>query len=146
MEQSLLDKLVTEARRYHSKEFLEAAMAVCALAAVADDEVVRAEHEQVEKVLAQEPALQLFDAQKAIDLLFADIYALRSKGEAARQQLYAKIRAQSGNHKRDRTLMRVAYLIILADGQIRDGERTEFANLCRLLGLEPEQVWQEMAG
>ena len=146
MERPLLDKLVTEVRRYHSKEFLEAAMAVCALAAVADNEVVRAEHEQVGKVLAQEPALQIFDAEKAIDLLFADIYALRSQGEAARQQLYAKVRALSGDHKRDRTLLRVAYLIILADGEIRDGERTEFANLCRLLGLEPETVWQEVAG
>ncbi len=39
MERSLLGKLVTEVRRYRNKDFLKAAMAVCALSANADDEV-----------------------------------------------------------------------------------------------------------
>ena len=44
-----------------------------------------------------------------------------------------------------RTLLRVAYLVILADHEIRDSEREEFRRLARTLGLEPEQVWQQLA-
>lgn len=145
MEQSLLEKLVTEVRQFHNKDFLEAAMAVCALAATSDNEVVLAEHYRADDILANEPALKIFDAQKAIDILYDDIYELRTHGEPARQILYNKVRRMAGDHKRSRTLMRVAYLIIAADGKIRDAEREEFARLCRLLALEPEQVWHELA-
>ena len=39
----------------------------------------------------------------------------------------------------------IASLVILADHKIRDSEREEFRRLCRVLGLEPEQVWGELA-
>ncbi len=145
MENSLLEKLVTEVRQYHNQDFLKAAMAVCALAAISDNEVVLAEHYRAEEILATEPALKIFDAKKAIDILYDNIYELRTHGEPARQILYDKVRRLAGDHKRSRTLMRVAYLIIAADGKIRDAEKEEFARLCRLLALEPEQVWHELA-
>jgi tellurite resistance protein TerB len=140
-----LNKLAAEVRRFHNKDFLEAAMAVCALTAVSDDEVVLAEHQRVDEILANDPALTIFDAKKAVDLLYDDIYELRSHGEPARQLLYDKVRRLAGDHKRALTLMRVAYLIIDADGKIREAEKQEFARLCRLLALEPEQVWQEVS-
>lgn len=146
MENSLLEKLVTEVRQYHNKDFLKAAMAVCALAAISDNEVVLAEHYRADDILANDPALKIFDAQRAIDILYEYIYELRTHGEPARQILYNKVRRMTGDHKRSRTLMRVAYLIIAADGKIREAEKEEFARLCHLLALEPEQVWQELAG
>ena len=145
MEKSLLEKLVSEVQRFHNKDFLKAAMAVCALAAVSDDEVVLAEHYRADEILASEPALKVFDAQQAVDILYEYIYELRTHGEPARQILYDKVRRMTGDHKRSRTLMRVAYLIIAADGKFRDAEKEEFARLCRLLALEPEQVWHELA-
>lgn len=39
MERTILDKLVAEVRHFHDRDFLKVAMAVCALAAVADEEV-----------------------------------------------------------------------------------------------------------
>ena len=146
MENSLLEKLVTEVRQYHNKDFLKAAMAVCALAAISDNEVVLAEHYRADDILANDPALKIFDAQRAIDILYEYIYELRTHGEPARQILYNKVRRMTGDHKRSRTLMRVAYLIIAADGKIREAEKEEFTRLCHLLALEPEQVWQELAG
>jgi len=145
MEISLLDKLVSEVRQFHNKDFLKASMAVCALAAASDDEVVLAEHYRADDILANEPALKIFDAKKAVDILYDYIYELRTHGESARQILYNKVRRMTGDHKRSRTLMRVAYLIIAADGKIRDAEKEEFVRLCRLLALEPEQVWRELA-
>ena len=145
MERSLLDKLVTEVKRYQSKDFLKASMAVCALAAAADDDVSLSEHYKIDHVLATEPALQIFDRGKAVDTLYTYIHALRTYGEDSKRVLYKKVQRMAGDHKRARTLMRVAYLIIAADGEIRDTEREEFTRLCRLLDLEPTQVWTELA-
>ena len=141
MESSLLEKLATEIRRYQNKDFLKAAMAVCALAANADDEVNLAERYSIDHAIETEPALSLFDSAKAIRVLDDYIFALREDGEAARAVLDNKVRRFAGNHKRSRTLMRVAHLIITADDEIRDEERAEFDRLCALLGLDPVRVW-----
>ncbi len=141
MEPSLLDKLVTEVRRYQNKDFLKAAMAVCALAANADDEVNLAERYSIDRAIATEPALNLFDAAKAVRILDDYIFALRDEGDAAKAVLDNKVRRFADTHKRARTLMRVAYLIIAADQEIVAGERAEFDRLCALLDLDPAQVW-----
>ncbi len=145
MERPILDKLVAEVRQFHNRDFLKAAMAVCALAAVADDEVKPSEHHRVDHVLATEPALRVLDAEKAADTLFAYIYALRTDGPSAAEVLDRKVRRMAGNRKRARTLMRVAYLVITADDEIHHKEREEFRRLCHLLDLEPRQVWSELA-
>ncbi len=73
VDRSILDKLVAEVRQSHNRDFLKAAMAVCALAAVADDEVKLSEHYRVDHVLAMDPALMVLDTEKAIDTLYAYI-------------------------------------------------------------------------
>ena len=141
MERSLLDKLVTEVRRYQDKNFLKAAMAVCALAANADDEVNLSERYSIDHALETEPALTLFDATTAVRILDDYIFALREEGDAAKAVLDNKVRRFAGTHKRSRTLMRVAYLIIAADQEIVAAERAEFDRLCGLLDLDHTQVW-----
>ena len=143
MHGSILKKLGLEIRRYQNKDFLKAAMAVCALAANADDEVSIAERYGIDFAMENEPAFQEFNAQKAIRILDDYLFALRQEGMAAKEILYRKIHRIAGDHKRSRTLMRVAYLIISADRDIRSGEREEFVKLCDVLGLEAEGVWQD---
>ncbi len=145
MEPSLLEKLVTEVRRYQNKDFLKAAMAVCALSANADDEVNLSERYSIDHAIASEPALRVFDTWKAIEILDDYIFALRQEGDKAKQILYNKVRRMAGDYKRSRTLMRIAYLVITADHEIRDEEKWEFARLCALLDLEADQVWKESA-
>lgn len=145
MERSLLQKLAGEIGRYNDKAFLKAAMAVCALTAAADDEVSLAEHYRIDEIIAREPTLSTLDAGKATDTLYEYIHALRSQGDSAKRLLYDKVARMAGHHKKSRTLMRVAYLVITADREIREQEREEFARLCGTLGLEPGQVWRELA-
>ncbi len=57
-----------------------------------------------------------------------------------------KVRRMAGKHKRARTALRLAYLILAAKGELSDPERTEFRRLCALLDVEPEQVWEELGG
>lgn len=145
MDDQLLDKLTGEVQRYENKDFLKAAMAVCALTAVADDEVTLSEHHRIGYALAMVPALRDLDAEKAIDILYEYIYALRTNGEEAKEILRGKVKRMAGDHKRARTLMRVCYMVMTADGKIEEMERTEFNRLCQLLELEPGQVWKELA-
>ena len=142
---TLLEKLADEINRYNDKAFLKAAMAGCALTAAADDEVLMSEHYRIDELLAKDPVLRHLDTQKAIDILYDYIYAVRTEGDTARRILHGKVQRMAGDMKKSRTLLRVAYLVILADHEIRDSEREEFRRLARTLGLEPEQVWQQLA-
>lgn len=145
MEQSVLAKLVTEVHRYQNKDFLKAAMAVCALAANADDEISFAERYRIDHAISHEPALHIFDQAKVTRMLDDYIHTLRSEPDRAKEILDNKIRRISTDHKKSRTLMRVAYLIITAEREIGKVERAEFTRLCTLLDLAPDQVWRHLA-
>ncbi len=141
LERPLLDKLETEVSRYQDKDFLKAAMAVCALAAMADDEVKIEERCCINLAIRTEPALQAFDVDKASAILDDYIEGLERDGDAAKQVLSEKVRRVSSDHKRARTIMRVAYLIITSDYDVDERELAEFRRLCGLLELEPDEIW-----
>ena len=79
MKDTLLRKLVTELQRYQNKDFLKAAMAVCALSAIADGDVSLSERYSIDHAIANEPALQPFDAATAIRILDDYIFAIREE-------------------------------------------------------------------
>ena len=145
MQPSLLKKLVSEVHRYHNKDFLKAAMAVCALSVYADDEVSLVERYSIDYAIAKEPSLRAFDKEKAVRILDDYIFDLRQEGVAAKKILYNKVKRIAGDYKKSRTLMRVAYLIINSDREIRDAEMEEFMRLGKLLNLEPCQIWAHLS-
>lgn len=138
----MLDKLGGEIRRHQDDRFLAAAMAVCALIAVADDEVKLEERSCIDQAIRTEPAFKHFDIDRANEKLDEYVAALSSHGTATRQSLDLRIRGVKLNHKRCRTLMRVAFLIITADHDIHEKELAEFRRLCALLDLDPDEVWR----
>ena len=142
LERSLLDKLSAEISHYQNRDMIEAAMAACALVANSDDEVHLAERCAVGAALRGEPALQDLDADLAKEILDGYGVALRQNRAQARAVLTGKVAHMAGDHKRSRTLMRIAYLVITADYVIKDEEKLEFRRLCGVLGLEPDQVWR----
>ncbi len=58
LERPLLDKLGAEVSRYQDKDFLKATMAVCALTAMADDEVKLEERCSINLAIRTEPAFR----------------------------------------------------------------------------------------
>ncbi len=142
LERPLLDKLGGEVNRYQDLLFLKAAMAVCALTALADDEIKLQERQGIDYAIRIEPSLATFDIDKANQILDGYISALTTNGEAAQKILYGKVRRFAGDHKRARTLMRVAYLVITADHDVHQKELAEFRRLCSMLELQPDEVWQ----
>ena len=118
MQPMLMDKLVSEVRHFKNKEFLKSAMAVCALAALADDEFQLAERYRIFEAFAKVPVLKELDLSKAVEILDGYVHSLRQDGDRAKAVLYQKVRRMAGQSKRSRTMMRVAYLIITADQQV----------------------------
>ncbi len=141
-ERPMLDKLGGEIRRHQDDSFLAAAMAVCALIAIADDEVKIEERLCIDEAIRTEPAFMHFDIDRANGKLDVYVAALSTDRTAARQSLDLHIRKVKLNHKRCRTLMRIAVLIITADHDIHEKEVAEFRRLCAMLDLDPDQVWQ----
>ncbi len=142
MQQLLLEKLVVEARHWRNKELLKAVMAVFALAALAEGELPVAARQGLFQAFARHPALRELDLHKALAVLRDYAEALRADPAGAKAIMEGKLRRLAGTHKRARTILRLAYLILSAKGELSDPERTEFRRVCTLLDIEPERVWE----
>ena len=140
----IVEKLRTEIIRYQSKPFLKAAMAVCALAALADDDYSFSERGQVDTVLETMGNLKFHDPHKAATIFEGFIYHLRTDHDAAAKVLAAKVARHAGNYKEARTLLRIAGMIINADGMVTSEERAVFDELCDVLGVDPDEVWDKL--
>jgi tellurite resistance protein len=146
MQQLLLEKLVVEARHWRNKELLKAVMAVFALAALAEGELPVAARQGLFQAFARQPPLRELDLHKALAVLRDYAEAFRADPAGAKAVMEAKLRRLAGKHKRARTILRLAHLILTAKATLSEPERTEFRRLCALLDVEPEQVWEELGG
>ncbi len=146
MQQLLLEKLVIEARHWRNKELLKAVMAVFALAALTEGELPVAARQGMFQAFARTPALRELDLHKALAVLRDYAEALRGDPAGATAIMEAKLRRLAGKHKRARTILRLAYLILTAKSALSEFEQTEFRRLCALLKVTPEQVWEELGG
>jgi tellurite resistance protein TerB len=135
-----LVKLKTDIERFRDRAFLKAAMAVSALTALADGEISLEERYRVDAIVAGEPALAAFNSHKAAAIFNDYVHALRSEPDRARRILMAKVERMAVKPRRARTLMRVSWLIIVADERVRPAETAAFDELCRALMLDPEDV------
>ncbi len=146
MQQLLLEKLVVEARHWRNKELLKAVMAVFALAALAEGELPVAARQCLFQAFARTPALRELDLHKALAVLRDYAEALREDTAGATAVMEAKLRRLAGKRKRARTILRLAYLILSAKGELSAPEQGEFRRLCALLNAEPGEVWEELGG
>ena len=134
MAESFLQTVRREVERFQNRGFLEAVMAVAALAAMADGEYGLAEKYRAEELLAEIPIFDVFDLSEAMEILDEDVFALRENRAAASRELEARVAAYADEPDRARTLLRAAHAIITSDGVTTDSERAEFERLAGLLG------------
>ena len=146
MQQLLLEKLVIEARHWRNKELLKAIMAVCALSGLGAVALPVPARQSVFRAFARHPALRELDLTKALQMRDDYAVALGADPAGARAVMEAKLRRLAGKHKRARTVLRLAHLILAGDGVLPEPNQSEFRHLCTLLDVEPEQVWEELGG
>ena len=143
MEPYLQEKFAKEVEHYQNSDFLKAATAAFVLTAHADRSLAPVERCRIDQTLNIEPCLRDFDFQKASEILDSYSKALKDEGESAKKELYDKVRRMTRNRKQARTIMRVCYFVLQADGKIGEGEIQEFRHLCSLRHLEPAEVWRQ---
>lgn len=137
MAETFLETVRREVGRFQNRSFLEALMAVSALAAMADGEYGLAEKYRAEELLSEIPIFEVFDVAEAIEILDDDVFELRSDRVAATRVLEARVAAFAGDADRARTLLRAAHAIIASDGVITAAEQAEFERLAHLLDQDP---------
>ncbi|MEQ8815784.1 MAG: TerB family tellurite resistance protein [Thalassobaculum sp.] len=135
MAEGFLQTVRREVERFQNRSFLEAVMAVAALAAMADGEYGLAEKYRAEELLAEIPIFDVFDLSEAMEILDEDVFALRENRAAASRELEARVAAYADEPDRARTLLRAAHAIITSDGVTTESERAEFERLAGLLAL-----------
>ena len=140
VETTFLDTVRREVGRFQNRNFLEALMAVAALAALADGEYSLAEKYRAEELLSEIPIFDVFDLSEAMEILDDDVFELRSDRVAATRALEARVAAYAVDPDRARTLLRAAHVIITSDGVATASERAEFERLARLLDQDPGEL------
>src|SRR4030088_966866 len=96
---SLLEKLKSEVERYQNKGFLKAAMAVCALTALADGRVSLSGRYRIDALIETMEPPRISDPHKAIAILDDFLEDLRSDRESAAPVLEQKIARYAADYK-----------------------------------------------
>jgi len=119
-----------------NKEFMEAAMAGCALVAAADGEIEDAEKAKMAKFIERSPELAAFDRTRMIAVFnkFADQIDFDFK--MGKDAVLGEVREVPGDEQRI-LLMRLLVAIAGSDGEIEPAERKVLVEVARVLGLSP---------
>jgi tellurite resistance protein TerB len=141
----LIEKLKTEVERYQNKNFLKAAMAVCALTALSEGKVSLSGRYRIDAIVETMERLRIYDPHKAVEILDDFLADLRSDHDRAAIVLEQKVARYAGDYKSARTLLRIAYLVITADGAIPPGRMQSFNEISLSLGVEPTEIWRKLA-
>jgi len=126
-------------RRHRNRPFLRAAMAACALVAMANGTVSFRQRVRVDRVMETLDALKVFDPHEGVELFNEFVEVLAGDPEAGhRQALEMVAREVSLEPEKALLLIRICLAVSRQDGGIPTAEQREIAALCRYIGIESD--------
>lgn len=124
--------------RYRNRPFLRAAMAGCALVAMANGSVSLRERMRVDRIMETLDALKVFDPHEGVVLFNEFVEALRDDpAEGRRRALEVITREVADEPEKAGLLARICLAVSERDGAIAPEQRREVADLCRCIGVAP---------
>jgi tellurite resistance protein TerB len=134
-----------EVKKFKNKNFMEAAVAGCALVAAADGVIKPEEKAKMAGFIQRNDALKVFDMSQVIQAFEKFTQGLEfdhtiGKGEALKA--ISKIKKSSDEA---RLLVRVCCAIGAADGDFDEDEKKTVREVCYELGLDPKEFGLEEA-
>ena len=135
--QSLLTDYRSHLERHRNRPFLEAVMAACALAAVADGEVSFSERIRIDQILDTLEELKVFDAHEAVDLFNQYSKGILASPKAGREAAMTAVRTVTGDRERADLLVRICLAVAEAKGEKSLSDQIEIVIFCSLIGVEP---------
>jgi tellurite resistance protein TerB len=136
---SKASELKTEALKYKNKDFLNAAMAGCALVAMADGSVSAEEKQKMIRFIESNDALSVFttsDVIKAFQEFVGQLEFDKDIGEAKAYQALLKMKSNEGAA---RLLVRMVIAVAASDGNFDAQEQAVAGKIIRELGLSPSE-------
>ncbi len=134
---SILDGLNKRIARHRNHDFLNAAMAVSALATQADGKITLSERYRIDGILARLERLRIYDPHKVARILDGFLTELRDNPEAARGVLLGKLGRIAEDREAAELIVRIALSVSHSDGGFSASKRTRFAEICAVLGYAP---------
>jgi tellurite resistance protein TerB len=136
---SKASELKTEALKYKNKDFLNAAMAGCALVSMADGSVSAEEKQKMIKFIESNDALSIFttsDVIKAFQEFVGQIEFDKDIGEAKAYQALHKMKSNDGAA---RLLVRMVIAVASSDGNFDANEKAVASKIVKELGIAPSE-------
>ncbi|MGO1117446.1 tellurite resistance TerB family protein [Rhodovibrionaceae bacterium A322] len=123
--------------RVRNRSFLEATMATCALVALADGVVTFPERVRIDQMLESLTELKAFDPHEAVDLFNDYVEELQEDPAKGHARAISAIRAILDNPESAHLMLRIAYELSKADGEITRSERYRIKEIATLLEIAP---------
>ena len=137
--QEMSSKLQLEAKKYQSKEFARASMAMCALIAAADGSIDASERQKTAGLIMANPMLQMFDASS----LRADFdhycNALSADFDFGKIEAIQAISKLKSKQDHGRAVIQIGIIIGGADGSFDDDEKKVVRDACFAVGINPTE-------
>lgn len=136
---SKASELKTEALKYKNKDFLNAAMAGCALVAMADGSVSAEEKQKMIRFIESNDALSVFTTSDVIKAFQEFVGQLEFDKDIGQAKAYQALLKMKSNEGAARLLVRMVIAVAASDGNFDAQEQDVASKIIRELGLSPSE-------
>ena len=132
-------ELKTEALKYKNKDFLNAAMAGCALVAMADGSVSAEEKQKMIKFIESNDALSVFTTSDVIKAFQEHVSQLEFDKDIGQAKALQALHKMKSNEGAARLLVRMVIAVAASDGNFDAKEQAVASKIVKELGLNPSE-------
>lgn len=137
---SITEIIREQVNRHRNWPFLNAAMAACAIVATAGGGVSFCHRMRIDHVLETLDRLRVFDPHEGVELFNSFVEKICRNSEVGRRKALNAMASVSAEKPLAEMLLRVCMAVSGSEGEISDLEKSEIANLCEVLEIEPDVV------
>lgn len=125
--------------RYKSQDVLEAVVAACALVGMADGHLDSSERQKMMDFIHQSEELQVFDSYKVMEKFNLFVQRMQNDPIIGRAEAYRALGKVRSKPEIARLIARFCIAIGYADGNFDKSEKQMVSDICRELGLNPNE-------
>jgi tellurite resistance protein TerB len=136
---SKASELKTEALKYKNKDFLNAAMAGCALISMADGSVSAEEKQKMIKFIESNDALSVFTTSDVIKAFQDYVGQLEFDKDIGEAKAFQSLHKMKSNAEASRLLVRMIIAVASSDGDFDAKEQIVASKIIKELGMSPSE-------
>lgn len=137
--QTLSDQLNTKKDQFRSKEFADAAMAICALVAAADGSIDAAERQKTAALIAGNDTLAVFPPDELRAKFDGYCDKLTRDFDFGKVEVVGVIAKLKSKPDQARAVVSIGLIIGAADGNLDADEKKAVRDACFAVGIDPAQ-------